>query len=43
MTDFPVDTAQLTIYLVFTLLSIVTSIVLYIYFMECSDINTEDR
>ncbi len=43
MTDYPVNSSQLIVYLVFTILSIVVSIVLYVYFMECSDINKEDR
>lgn len=43
MTDYPVDGTQLTIYLVFTLLSILTSLIFYIYFMECSDIQKADR
>ena len=43
MGDYPVDSTQLTVYLVFTLLSIVVSIVLYVYFMEFSDIHETDR
>lgn len=40
---YPVNNTQLIIYLVFTLASIVISLFLYLYMMECSDIQRNDR
>lgn len=41
--NFEVDSTQLTIYLVFTILSIVVSMVAYVYLMSFSEINLHDR
>jgi hypothetical protein len=43
MTEYEVNSDQLIVYLVFTLLSIVVSIGLYIYFMTFSEISKSDR
>jgi hypothetical protein len=41
--DYPVDNSQLIVYLVLTLASIVVSLAVFLYFMECSDISKNDR
>lgn len=42
-TDFPVNNMHLSIYLVFTLLSIIVSAVAYIYIMNISKIHHLNR
>ncbi len=41
--QYEIDTTQLALYLSFTLLSIVCSMVFYLYVMQCTDINQHDR
>lgn len=41
--EFEVNYTQLTIYLVFTILSIVVSMVAYVYLMSFSEISHHDR
>lgn len=42
-TGYDVDETQLTIYLVFTILSIAVSMLLYVYVMECSELGKHSR
>lgn len=41
--DYTINYTELTLYLVFTLASVITSIVFYIYVMSFTDINKHDR
>ena len=42
-TDFEVNNSELVAYLVLTIASIVVSLAVFFYFMECSEISKNDR
>lgn len=40
---FPIDDGQLTVYLIFTLLSLLISVIIYIWYMCATDLSKTDR